>query len=108
MDWGFVIDFMFEISYLLVVFMLFMIWATIRGRQAMINLIIGLYLALLLLVEFPYTSYLTDNLGSSLAQSVGKLMLFAVFTILMTWLCYPSCQTNSKKRNSKATLKNFC
>ncbi len=88
MDWGFVLDFMFEISYLLAVFLLFMLWATIKGRQAMINVIIGLYLALLILIEFPYTTYLTDNLGSSLAQSVGKLILFAIITILTTWLCY--------------------
>jgi len=68
--------------------MLFMLWATIKGRQALINVIIALYLALLLLIEFPFTSYLTDNLGSSVAQSGGQLVLFAVFTIMMTWLCH--------------------
>ena len=82
------LDFVFEISYLLAVFLLFMVWATIKGRQAMINVIIGLYLALLLLVEFPFTEYLTSNLGNELSQSLGKLVLFAIFTIFMTWLCY--------------------
>jgi len=86
MDWGFVLDFMFEISYLLGVFLLFMIWATFKGRQAMINVIFGLYFALLISIHFPYTNYLTENLGSALAQSVGKLTIFTVFTILMTWL----------------------
>jgi len=88
MDWGLIVTFLFEISYLLGVFMLFMLWATIRGRQALINVIIALYLALLLLIEFPFTGYLTDNLGSSVAQSGGQLVLFAVFTIMMTWLCH--------------------
>jgi len=88
MDWGLIVTFLFEISYLLGVFMLFMLWATIKGRQALINVIIALYLALLLLIEFPFTSYLTDNLGSSVAQSGGQLVLFAVFTIMMTWLCH--------------------
>jgi len=86
MDWGFVLDFMFEISYLLAVFLLFMLWTTFKGRQATINVIFGLYLALLILIEFPYTSYLTENLGNSLAQSFGKLVLFAAFTVLATWL----------------------
>jgi hypothetical protein len=88
MDWGFVIDFMFEVSYLLAVFLLFMVWAVFKGRQAIINVIIGLYLALLLFIKFPYTDYLTANLGTGMAQSAGKLVLFALFTIITTWLCY--------------------
>jgi hypothetical protein len=86
MDWGFLLDFLFEISYLLAVFMLFMLWTTFKGRQAMINVIFGLYFALLILNYFPYTSYLTENLGSSLAQSIGTLTIFAIFTILTTWM----------------------
>jgi len=86
MDFGFVLDFMYETAYFLAVFMLFMLWATLKGRQAMINIIFGLYLALLILIEFPYTDYLTDNLGGSVAQSLGQLVLFSIFTILTTWL----------------------
>jgi fumarate reductase subunit D len=86
MDFGFVLDFMYETAYFLAVFMLFMLWATFKGRQAMINIIFGLYLALLILIEFPYTDYLTDNLGGSVAQSLGQLVLFSIFTVLTTWL----------------------
>jgi len=107
MDWGFILDFMFEISYLLAVFLLFMVWATLRGRQAMINVIIGLYLALLILVEFPYTSYLTENLGGGLAQSMGKLVLFAVFTILMTWLCYRIMPDEFREKKFESYFKKF-
>jgi hypothetical protein len=87
MDWGFVFDFMFEISYLLGVFSLFFLWTIFKGRQAMINVIFGLYLALLISIYFPFTAYLTENLGSSLAQSIGQLTIFAVFTVLTTLLC---------------------
>jgi fumarate reductase subunit D len=86
MDFGFVLDFMYETAYFLAVFMLFMLWATFKGRQAMINIIFGLYLALLILIEFPYTAYLTENLGGSVVQSLGKLVLFFIFTVLTTWL----------------------
>ena len=86
MDIGFVLDFMYETAYFLAVFMLFMLWATFKGRQATINIIFGLYLALLILIQFPYTTYLTENLGGSVMQSAGKLVLFGVFTLLTTWL----------------------
>lgn len=86
MGWEYVLDFMYEISYLLVVFFVFFLWATFKGRQAMINVIFGLYFALLISIHFPYTEYLTENLGNSLAQSIGVLTIFVVFTILMTWL----------------------
>jgi len=86
MDFGFVLDFMYETAYFLAVFMLFMLWATFKGRQATINIIFGLYLALLIHIEFPYTDYLTENLGGSVAQSLGQLVLFFIFTILATWL----------------------
>lgn len=86
MDWGFVLDFTYEISFFLSVFVLLFVWATLKGRQAMINVIFGLYFALLIYTYFPYTTYLTDSLGSSLAQSTGKLIIFGVFTVLMTWL----------------------
>lgn len=86
MDIGFILDFMYETAYFLAVFMLFMLWATFKGRQAMINIIFGLYLALLIFIQFPYTTYLTENLGGSVLQSAGKLVLFTVFTLLATWL----------------------
>lgn len=86
MDIGFILDFMYETAYFLAVFMLFMLWATFKGRQAMINIIFGLYLALLIFIQFPYTTYLTENLGGSVLQSAGKLVLFTVFTFLATWL----------------------
>jgi len=107
MDWGLIVAFLFEISYLLAVFMLFMVWATFKGRQAMINVIFGLYLALLILIEFPYTSYLTDNLGSGLAQSLGKLVLFAVFTILTTWLFARIMPDEFKEKKFESYFKKF-
>ena len=107
MDWGLIITFLFEISYLIAIFLLFMVWVTLKGRQAMINVIIGLYLALLILIEFPYTSYLTENLGSGLAQSVGKLVLFAIFTILATWLCYRIMPDEFQERKFESYFKKF-
>lgn len=86
MNWPYILDFIYEISYFLSVFGVFLVYATFKGRQATINLIFGLYLALLTTDHFPFTDFLTGNLGSPLAQSVGKLTLFVLFTLLLTWV----------------------
>ncbi len=42
-----------EFAYLLGVFGFFLVYSIVRGRQAVINLVIGLYFALLISLEFP-------------------------------------------------------
>ena len=60
--------------------------AIFRGRQAIINLIFGLYLALLISLQFPYYGVILGTVeGTTLA--IGKLAIFGVFTVLSTWLC---------------------
>ena len=107
MDWGFLIDFLYETSYFLAVFMLLFVWATLKGRQAMINVLIALYLALLLFNYFPYTTYLTENLGSTLAQSGGRLVLFSVFVALMTWVAARVMPDEFKEKKLESIPKKF-
>ncbi len=107
MDWAYVLDFIYEISYFLTVLGVFLMWATFKGRQAMINVIFGLYFALLIFDHFPYTGYLTENLGSSLAQSIGNLTVFAIFTILMTWLAARVMPEEFRERKFESLHKKF-
>jgi len=107
MDWAYVLDFIYEISYFLSVFGVFMIWATFKGRQAMINLIFGLYFALLISIHFPYTDYLTNNLGSGLAQAIGELTIFVIFTILTTWLAARVMPDEFRERKFETLHKKF-
>lgn len=86
MDTGFLLNFLSEIAYLLAVFAVIFIFTMARGRQAVINLIFGLYLALLISIEFPYYDRLFGSFSSE-ALSLAKLALFAVFTIVATLLC---------------------
>lgn len=85
MDTGFLFNFLSEIAYLLVVFAIVFIFAMAKGRQAVINLIFGLYLALLISIEFPFYKNLFGSLSSE-ALSLAKLSLFVVFTVLATIL----------------------
>jgi hypothetical protein len=88
MDWGFVFDTIYEFSYLLAVFGLLSVFVFARGRQAMINLTVGLYLALLILLEFPYLANVLGSFSSSSGQAIAQLSLYGIITILTTWLCY--------------------
>lgn len=69
--------------FVIVVFLGFLIFAMIKGRQSLINLIMGLYLALLFSLEFPYYAMLTKT-GSS--HSIVMILVFVVFTILSALL----------------------
>lgn len=86
MDWSFILNILSELAYLLIVFAIMWCFAVFRGRQAIINLIFGLYLALLISLQFPYYDELLRSASGTVAAAI-KLSLFAIFTILMTWLC---------------------
>jgi hypothetical protein len=87
MDWTYIFNFITEIAYLLLVLGFCLTFAIFKGRQAIMNLLIGLYLALLISLEFPYYDRLIGTLeGSYIATA--KLGIFAVITILTTLLCY--------------------
>jgi hypothetical protein len=81
MDTGFIVDFIYEISYFLGVFGVFFVLSIFKGRQAIINLIFSLYFALLISLVFPYHNAILGSFSSS-QEAIGKLALFAVFTVL--------------------------
>lgn len=87
MDTGFILDFLSETAFLLIVFGVMWFYAIFRGRQAIINLIFGLYLALLLSLQFPFYEQILGSTESG-TEAVGKLVIFGVFTVLMTLLCH--------------------
>ncbi len=87
MDLGHILLFMYETAYLLAVFMLLFVFAIFKGRQAIMNLTVGLYLALLISIEFPGYDRIFNGLeGASLAG--GKLVFFFFITLFTTALCY--------------------
>lgn len=87
MDTTFVLNFLSEIAYFLVVFGVLLFIAIIRGRQAIINLIISLYLALLISLEFPFYASILGSLSGSVGIATTKLLIFIAFTIAFSMLC---------------------
>lgn len=88
MDWSYILNFLTEIAYLLTVFGICLTFAIFKGRQAIMNLMFGLYLALLIFIEFPNHQSLFGSLGTDQSLALAKLSFFAVITALTTMLCY--------------------
>jgi hypothetical protein len=85
MDWNLVLNTLSELAYLLIVFGIMWFIAVFRGRQAIINLIFGLYLALLISIQFPYYDALLEGATES-TSAIIKLGLFVLFAVFATWL----------------------
>lgn len=88
MDWAYILNFIYEIAYFLAVFGFFLAFSIFKGRQAIMNVIIGLYLALLISIEFPAYDRIFSGLESSESQASAKLLFFLFITALTTTLCY--------------------
>jgi hypothetical protein len=86
MDTALFIDILKESLFMVIVFVGFLLYTISVGRQSITNLILGLYFALLILVEFPYYDTLFKNTQSSEFKSVALLILFAVLTLVFTIL----------------------
>jgi hypothetical protein len=88
MDLGYVLTFLYEFAYFIAVFFLFFLFTLIKGRQAIMNVIIGLYLALLISLTFPNYDFLFGGLTSNQSIAAGQLGFFALMTLLATILCF--------------------
>lgn len=86
MDTTTILHFLSESAYLLVVFFVFLSLVVFSGRQMLINLIFGLYLALLIVIQFPYYDQVLGGLEKASVVATAKLVFFAIVTILTTLL----------------------
>ncbi len=88
MDLGYLLNLIYEMAYFLAVFGLFIVFAVFKGRQAIMNVTVALYLALLISLEFPAYDVIFSNIESSQSLAAAKLGFFAVITLLTTILFY--------------------
>lgn len=71
-----------ESIYLICVFFVFLAYAMMRGKQSLINLILALYLALLISLQFPYYDRILSGIdGEQIADSTIMIIIFALFTL---------------------------
>jgi hydrogenase-4 membrane subunit HyfE len=86
MDTTTILHFLSESAYMLAVFLVFMTLAVFSGRQMLINIICGLYLALLINIQFPYFDFILGDLKQPAVVAVAKLIIFIITFVLTTLL----------------------
>lgn len=86
METATILNFLSESAYLLAVFLLFLSLAIFFGRQMLINIICGLYLSLLITIQFPYFDTILGDLNQPAVMSLAKLFIFIIILILTTLL----------------------
>ena len=81
MDAGNIVAILQELLYLIVVFVAGLSYGLVRGRQALINLILALYFALLISLKFPYYDALFGAINSDrVSNSFIMILVFGAFT----------------------------
>lgn len=78
MDTGEILTLLQESIFMIVVFGVFLFYAMGKGRYALINVIFGLYLALLISLKFPYYNKLLGDGNNAIA----KIVIFLVFVVI--------------------------
>lgn len=86
MDTASLIHTLSQSAYFLIVGITFFGIGIFRGRQALINIICGLYFALLISIHFPFYDKLLGGIGQASVQAGIKLVFFIALTYLFTKL----------------------
>lgn len=72
--------------YMIIVFGVFLVYSIAMGRQSITNLILGLYFALLISIEFPYYGLIQGGTSDKHIESILMVVVFVVFTVISTIL----------------------
>ena len=86
MDTASILGFLHESIYMIAVFGVFLFFALRKGRQTVTNIILGLYLALLISIQFPFYDLILGSASNPKTESILMLIVFATFTFVATLL----------------------
>lgn len=75
-----------ESLFMVLVFVCFLIYAIAVGRQSITNIILGLYFALLISIEFPYYDLILGTTNNEQTKSILMLIVFGIFALGATVL----------------------
>lgn len=86
MDTASILGFLHESIYMIAVFGVFLFFALRKGRQTVTNIILGLYLALLISIQFPFYDLILGSASNPKTESILMLIVFTAFTFVATLL----------------------
>lgn len=105
MDWSLIISYINGGTYFLVFFGIFFLLSILKGRQAVINITIGIYLALLLSLKFPNKDVLFADFNSDLTLFVAKITSFAFVCLFTIFLCHRIMPDEFKEEKFESIFK---
>ncbi len=82
MDYGIIIDYLQSALLPILIFIALLFYTMIRGRRSITSLILGLYFALLVTLEFPYHDVVDTWLGAFISKNTAAMIVFALFTAI--------------------------
>lgn len=88
MSWTEIVSYVNGATLLFAVFALFLFFSIFKGRQTIINITIGLYLALLISIEFPNKDILLGKFDGGTSLILAKIASFTFISLFTTFLCY--------------------
>ena len=87
MDVQYLIGVLQESLYLILVFAVVLAYGMVRGKQSLVNLILALYFALLISLEFPYYEQLLGSVdGERFSNPLVMIGVFAAFAVAAVFL----------------------
>ena len=86
MDTASLVGFLQESLFLIVVFTSFLVITLAFGRQTITNIILGLYLAFLISLKFPYYNALLSKTNGVKGEAILLLGIFLIFSAVTTFL----------------------
>lgn len=81
-----ILGFLQESLFMIIVFAVFFLLSLSKGRQTITNIILGLYFALLISLEFPYYDAILGNTSSAKSESILMIIVFIAFATASTFL----------------------
>ena len=85
MDSSALLSFLKECILLIATFSFFLGYGMFRGTQSLINIILGLYLGLLIAIQFPYFDALLGASDDTRGSSVLMIVVFLIFSGIATF-----------------------
>ncbi len=86
MDYGAILSYVQSTLIPIIIFVALFFYTMVRGRRAVTSLILGLYLALLVSLKFPYYAAIYAALGNILSEATLSIIIFAIFTAMFSLL----------------------
>ena len=86
MDTGVLVSTLQESLFAISVFVVLLLYAMAKGRQGLVNVIMGLYFALLISLNFPYYDVIISQAASAKTEAILKIAVFVGFALLSTYL----------------------